>query len=213
MRDDYQPPPAVDKAVTPRTVDAAARVGDATICDVVRRSQAGDPDATEALFRYCLPRLTQWARMQMPSVARGYLDAGDVAQDAALRFFTRLAFFEPRSAGEIDAYLRQCVKNRIRDDLRQARLRRCSTDLPHKPPGTWSSPFDDAVAAEKHRRYHGALDRLEREKLGLVLSRLELQWSYARIARRFGKPGVDAARMAVRRALQEVSSTVERGTA
>ena len=82
---------------------AAARVGDATICDVVRRSQAGDPDATEALFRYCLPRLTQWARMQMPSVARGYLDAGDIAQDAALRFFTRLLFFEPRSAGEIDA--------------------------------------------------------------------------------------------------------------
>ena len=125
---------------------AAARVADATICDVVRRSQAGDPDATEALFQYCLPRLTQWAR-DADAERRPWLPrCGRRRPRRGAPILHPSPVLRASERGRNRRHLRQCVKNRIRDELRQARLRRCSTDLPHKPPGTWSSPFDDAVA-------------------------------------------------------------------
>ena len=83
------------------------------------RAQRGDRGALEALLQRCLPSLKRWAHGRLPSAARGSLDTGDIVQEAALNALRRLDTFEPRNVGSMQAYLRQSVINRIRDEVRR----------------------------------------------------------------------------------------------
>lgn len=178
--------------------------------ELVVRGQAGNREAIEALFERCLPSLEKWAHGRLPPVARGHLDAGDIVQDAALQFYKRLEFFEPRRAGAVHAYLKRSVVNRIRDEIRRLGRQGKPTGLAEDPPDGRTSPLDDAIEAENHRRFHRALDRLQPVQRGLIIGRMELDWSYAEIAHRFDKPSADAARMAVTRVLKQLSNELAR---
>ena len=77
----------------------------------------GDRDALDRLYARCLPPLRRWARGRLPAAARGALDTQDLVQDTIVNSLRRLDRFDSRHEGALQAYLRQAVLNRIRDEV------------------------------------------------------------------------------------------------
>jgi len=200
--------------------EAPGRVGDAeaagtllsdeSTIELVVRAQRGDRGALEALLERCLPSLKRWAHGRLPSAARGYLDTGDIVQEAALNALRRLDTFEPRHVGSMQAYLRQSVINRIRDEVRRIGRNPPPVELPEDQPGDRTSPLEMAIEAEEYERYRRALTTLTPWDRELIVARIEIQWSLAEIAQRFGMRTLDGARMAVTRAVKRLTSAAAR---
>ena len=73
-------------------------------------------------------------------------------------------------------------------------------------PSDDTSPLEFAIQAESYERYRHALGGLKPRDRKMVVARVEVQWSLAEIAQRFGMRSADAARMAVTRALKRLSA-------
>jgi RNA polymerase sigma-70 factor (ECF subfamily) len=173
--------------------------------ELVVRAKTGDRDAAEALLERCLPQLRRWAHGRLPAAARGNLDTGDLVQDAAMNLLRRLEYFEPRHVGAMQGYLRQSVINRIRDEVRRIGRNAPPVELPEEHPSDHTSPLESAIKAEAYDRYRAALKTLQPKDRELVVARVEVQWSVAEIADRFNIRTVDAARMAVSRAIKRLT--------
>ena len=175
--------------------------------ELVVRARQGDRLAVEALLQRSIPSLRRWAHGRLPAAARGALDTGDVVQDAALHALQRLDVFEPRHVGAMQAYLRQSVINRIRDEVRRVARRPVPVELePTEFATDETSPLELAIQSESYERYRRALGTLKPRDREIVVARVEVQWNLTEIAQRFGMRTVDAARMAVSRALKRLSS-------
>src|SRR5437867_3528690 len=98
--------------------------------ELIIRARGGDRLAVEALLQRSLPRLKRWAHGRLPSAARGHIDTADLIQDAAMNALARLDTFEPQHVGALQAYLRQSVINRIRDEIRKVARRPGKRELP-----------------------------------------------------------------------------------
>lgn len=181
-------------------------MSDEPTIELVIRAREGDRLAVEALLQRCLPQLKRWAHGKLPPAARGSLDTGDLVQEAALHAIQRLDVFEPRHVGAMQAYLRMSVINRIRDEVRRITRHPAAVELPEDHPGDATSPLESAIYAESYERYRAALDQLKPRDREMVVARVEVQWSLSEISQRFGMPSVDAARMAVTRALKRLST-------
>jgi RNA polymerase sigma-70 factor (ECF subfamily) len=177
--------------------------------ELVIRARKGDRMATEALLERCLPQLQRWAHGRLPAAARGSLDTNDLVQDAALNLVKRLELFEPRHVGAMQGYLRQSVINRIRDEVRKIGRHAPPTELPDDHPSDRTSPLEAAIQSEAYERYRQALSRLEPKDRELIVARVEVQWSVAEIAQRFGMRTVDATRMAVSRAVRRLTDQMK----
>ena len=118
----------------------------------------------------------------------------------------RLDVFEPRHVGAMQAYLRQSVINRIRDEVRRVTRHPAAESLSPDHPGDATSPLELALQAESYDRYRRGLEQLKSRDREMVVARVEAQWSLGEIAQRFGLRTVDAARMAVSRALKRLST-------
>lgn len=114
--------------------------------------------------------------------------------------------FEHRGDGALQAYLRQAIVNRIRNELRKRAARGITVTLDTGAPDGGRSPLDAAIAGEALERYEAGLDRLTPDEREAVVCRLELGMSYEEIARALGKPSANAARMAVVRALGKLAA-------
>ena len=180
-------------------------LSDEPTMELVIRARNGDRMATEALLERCLPQLQRWAHGRLPAAARGSLDTSDLVQDAALNLVKRLELFEPRHVGAMQGYLRQSVINRIRDEVRKIGRHAPPTELPDDHPSDRTSPLEAAIQSEAYERYRQALARLEPKDRELIVARVEIQWSVAEIAQRFGMRTVDATRMAVSRAVRRLT--------
>ena len=180
-------------------------LSDEPTMELVIRARSGDRMATEALLERCLPQLRRWAHGQLPLAARGSLDTNDLVQEAAMNLIKRLDFFQPQHVGAMQAYLKQSVINRIRDEVRKIGRHAPPVELPEDHPSDRTSPLESAIQAEAYDRYRAALSRLEPKDRELIVARVEVQWSVAEIAHRFGMRTVDAARMAVGRAVRKLT--------
>ena len=129
----------------------------------------------------------------------------DLVQEAALHVLGNLNTFEPRHVGAMQAYLRQSVINRICDEVRRIGRQPPPLELPDDHPCDRMSPEEDAIRAEAYEHYRDAVLRLNAKDRALIVARIEMQWSLAEIAHRYGMPTVDAARMAVNRAVKRLS--------
>ena len=187
----------------------AALLSDEPTMELVIRARKGDRMATEALLERCLPQLQRWAHGRLPIAARGSLDTNDLVQDAALNLVKRLDVFEPRHVGAMQGYLRQSVINRIRDEVRKIGRHAPPTELPEDHPSDRTSPLEAAIQSEAYERYRQALARLEPKDRELIVARVEVQWSVAEIAQRFGMRTVDATRMAVSRAIRRLTDQMK----
>jgi len=94
-------------------------LSDEPTIELVVRAQTGDRAAVEALLQRSIPHLKRWAHGKLPAAARGSLDTGDLVQETVLHVLRRLDAFQPRHVGAMQAYLRQSVLNRIRDEVRR----------------------------------------------------------------------------------------------
>ncbi len=164
------------------------------------RARDGDRAALDALFERLLPSLRRWARGRLPAGPRGGVDTDDLVQEAALGAFRHLESFEPRRQHALRAYLRQAVRNRVRDELRRVERRPGHDALAGDEPAGGASPFELAARAETDERYHAALQRLRPEQRELVVARLELGFSCEQVALAAGRTP-DAVRVGLRRAL------------
>lgn len=186
-------------------------LSDEPTIELVIKARAGDRGAVEALLERCLPGLKRWAHGKLPQAARGYLDTGDLVQEAALHAVRHLDTFEPRHVGAMQAYLRQSVINRIRDEVRRIGRHPAPVELPEDLESDRTSPIETAIKAETYQRYRQALTRLKPRDREMIVARIEVQWSVSEIAQRFGLRTVEAARMAVGRALRRLSAQMTPG--
>ncbi|MEQ1870598.1 MAG: sigma-70 family RNA polymerase sigma factor [Vicinamibacterales bacterium] len=186
-------------------------LSDESTMELVVRARGGDRQASEALLERCLPQLKRWAHGRLPAAARGNLDTNDLVQDAAMNLLRRLDYFEPRHVGAMQGYLRQSVINRIRDEVRRIGRNAPPVELPDDHPSDRTSPLESAIKAEAYDRYRTALQTLPPRDRQLVVARVEVQWTVAEIAHRFNMRTVDAARMAVGRAIRRLTKQLQAG--
>jgi RNA polymerase sigma-70 factor (ECF subfamily) len=186
----------------------APLLSDEPTIELVIKARQGDRAAAEALLQRCLPPLKRWAHGRLPAAARAYLDTEDLVQETALHVFRRLDRFEPRHVGAMQAYLRQAVINRIRDEVRRIGRHPGTVELPEDLPGDRTSQLEVMIQDEAYQRYRDALATLDARDREMVVARIEVQWSFSEIAHRFDLPTVDAARMRVTRALRRLTESL-----
>src|SRR5688572_24335844 len=97
--------------------------------ELISRARSGDQAAIERLFERHLKPLQRWASGRLPRWARDLADTDDLVQEALLQTFKRLGDFEPRRVGALQAYLRQAVLNRLRDEVRRKARQPDATDV------------------------------------------------------------------------------------
>ena len=198
-------PEASDDGRTVDSIDETpSLLSDEPTLELVAQARNGNRMAAEALLERCLPQVRRWAHGRLPQGARGHLDTGDLVNDAALHLIRRLDVFEPRHVGAMQGYLRQSIVNRIRDEVRRIGRRPQMDDLPDDYCSDHTSPIELAIRSEAYDHYREALTGLTPKDRELVVARIEVQWSCAEIAERFGMPSVAAAGMAVTRALRRL---------
>lgn len=189
--------------------DDTTLLSDEPTVELIIRARTGDQSAVEAILQRCLPSLKRWAHGRLPAAARGHLDTGDLVQDAAMNAIARLDTFEPRHVGAMQAYLRQSVINRIRDEMRRFARRPATVELPEDFASEEPSPLERAIHGQAYARYRTALNNLKPRERELVIARVEAQWTAPEIAEHFGFNTVDGARMAVNRAMQRLGAALK----
>jgi RNA polymerase sigma-70 factor (ECF subfamily) len=178
---------------------------------LLERARAGDAAAVESLFARHLKPLQRWASGRLPRWARDLADTHDLVQETLLQTFKRLEVFDPRQVGALQAYLRQGVINRIRNELRRKGRHPEETDLEGLDLPSPESPLEGAIGREAVQRYGRALARLRPEEREAVIARIEMGYSYAELAEVLGKPTAEAARKAAQRALVRLAEEMEHG--
>jgi RNA polymerase sigma-70 factor (ECF subfamily) len=139
------------------------------------------------------------------------MDTDDLVQETVLRAVKRIQAFESRHEGALQAFLRQAVLNRIRDEIRRTGRSPKFAELEDDQSDQHASPLDEAIGSEAVGRYEAALARLRPEERDAIVARVEMDRSYDEIARTTGKRSADAARMAVSRALVRLAEEMDCG--
>jgi RNA polymerase sigma-70 factor (ECF subfamily) len=178
---------------------------------LIERARAGDESALDRLIARHLTPLRRWAHGRLPKWARDMADTDDLVQDTLVKTFRRIEDFEHRGAGALQAYLRQAVINRVRDELRKKGRRPDSTDLDGLEVDAGVSPLEAAIGKETVTRYEQALATLSAEEREAIIGRVEMGYSYEELADALGKPTSEAARKAARRALVRLAQAMDRG--
>ena len=193
----------------PSQPPADGQASTATSRELLRRARAGDTRALSTLFRRQGDRLTRWARGRLPRWARRFADTADLVQDALMHTFRRIDRFDDRGSGALQAYLRQAVQNRLRDELRRIE-RRPTSELADDPPDPALSPLETTLDAERAERYKRALAALDESDRILIVGRLELDYTYEQLALISDRPTPEAARKALRRAVMKLAAGMSR---
>ena len=198
--------PIVDRQpatpVTPPRVDSTF--------DLLEQVKAGDQDALNRLFARYLPSLRRWASGRLPRWTRDLMDTDDLVQETVFRAVKRIDRFESRHEGALQAYLRQAIVNRIRDEVRRSVRSPAAIELYENQKDRSVSPLEAAIGHEAVERYEAALARLRPEEREAIVARVEMECSYEEVAQALGKPSPDAARMAVSRALLRLAEEMNR---
>jgi RNA polymerase sigma factor (sigma-70 family) len=179
--------------------------------DLLQRARTGDADALDRLMRRHLAPLRRWASGRLPRWARDLSDTQDLVQETLLRTLKHLKTFQPQREGALQAYLRQAIVNRIRDEVRSAHRRPAITELGESVRSDLASPLAEAIGQEMVERYEAALAELRPGEREAIIARVELGQSFEAIATALGKPSAEAARVAVHRALVRLAIKMKEG--
>ena len=201
------------------SADAPDRIDDAAVSqsgrlestiDLIARARAGDERAVERLFQLHFHPLRRWASGRLPKWARSLADTDDLVQETLIRTFKRIEEFEPRRVGALQAYLRQAVLNRIRDELRRKGRAPEAGELDDVEADSAESPLELAIGREAVERYEKALAALRPEEREVIIGRVEMGYTYQELADVLGKPSSEAARKAAERALIRLAEEMGR---
>jgi RNA polymerase sigma-70 factor (ECF subfamily) len=176
--------------------------------ELLERVRSGDREALDLLLRRYVPALRRWASGRLPYWARDMAETEDLVQDTVFKSLRHLKSFDYRHSGALQAYLRQAVMNRIRDECRRVGRRPpvdvLDTDAAHHG----VSPLEAAIGAQAVAKYEKALEQLRPEDREAIVGRVEMGYSYAELAVMLGKASPDAARVAVSRALVRLAEVM-----
>lgn len=178
--------------------------------ELLARVRAGDQVALDALLERSIPALRRWARGRLPRSVRGALDTQDLVQDTVVQTMRRLDTFEPHHQGALQAYFRQALLNRIKDEIRKHNRRGASVPLDDRQPDAAESPLEIAIGRERLAKYERALARLRPSEREAIVARIELQYGYEELALALGKPTANAARVALKRAVARLLEEMNR---
>jgi RNA polymerase sigma-70 factor, ECF subfamily len=188
----------------PRTLIGDERPpADATV-DLLEQFKGGNDAALDTILRRSIPVLQRWAHRRVPMSSRGMLDTCDLVQDTVIAALRHLDGFEVRRQGALQAYLRQAIRNRVRDLVRRDRCRPARTTLPADLVDDNTSPLEQLIGSENQERYTAALQKLTDRDREAIVGRLELHYSYEELAVVLGTPTPNAARVAVGRAMKRL---------
>lgn len=177
---------------------------------LLERVRAGDEAALEALFaRYLIP-LRRWASGRLPRWARDVSDTQDLVQETLINTFKKIEGFDSRGEGALQAYLRQALMNRIRDELRRFDRRGPAAAVDSQMPAAEPSPLEHAIGTQATERYERALARLRPGDREAIIARVELGCTYDELAQALGKPSPEAARKTATRALVRLAEEMKR---
>src|SRR5512138_2432115 len=87
--------------------------------DMLLRARDGDERAIEELMTFYRASLQRWAHGRLPQWARDVADTEDLLQETLVQTLRLLRRIEIRDEDSLQAYLRQAVLNRIRNELRR----------------------------------------------------------------------------------------------
>jgi RNA polymerase sigma-70 factor (ECF subfamily) len=180
-----------------------------TSFELLERSRGGDVEALNRLLERYMPALRRWARGRLPTWARDVSDTQDLVQDTLIQAMKNLDTFRPQRVGALQAYLRQALMNKIRDELRRSSRRPARTELPEAMPATTASPLEQAIGREALEEYEAALMELRETDREAIIARVELGQSYEEMALILGKPSAEAARLAVHRAMLRLAAKMK----
>ncbi len=169
--------------------------------ELLVRVKQGDRDALDRLLQIYVPALRRWARGRLPRWARDLSDTEDLVQETVVRTLRNLDSFERRQGSGLQAYLREAVMNRIKDECRRVARRPIGQELKDDVPDNGLTPLEAAVGSQALDRYERALQQLREDEREAIVARIEMGYSYAEIAVMLDKPTANAARVAVSRAL------------
>ena len=188
----------------PATGLAETHVGESetqSTVELLGLARAGRADALNALFARCLPSLRRWAQGRLPAAGRDLLKTEDLVRDTVVSVLGRLNTFEAVHEGALQEYLRDAVMSRIADVSRRVARSPVAVAFEGGHADAGRSPLEQTIGAERMRQYDAALQRLSPLHRQAVIARLELQYSYERIAEALGRRNASAARSLVVRAL------------
>jgi RNA polymerase sigma-70 factor (ECF subfamily) len=178
--------------------------------DLLARARAGDEDALNRLAERYLPRMRRWATGRLPRWTRDLAETDDLVQDSMLQTFRRIDRIDVEHEGALQAYLRQAVMNRIRDQFRRAARHPKATAPESDPPALEASPLEAAIGVQAVERYERALARLGPDDRAAIILRVEMDCTNEEIATALNRPSPNAARMAVERALVRLADQMRR---
>src|SRR4029077_7735181 len=148
--------------------------------------------ALDLLFTRYLPSLRRWASGRLPRFTRDLMETDDLVQETVIRAVKRMGQFESRHEGALQAYLRQAILNRIRDEVRRSKRSPVETALDENATDRGTSPLENAIGTEALERYEAALARLRPEDREAIVARVEMDGTYHDVAQALGKPSADA---------------------
>jgi RNA polymerase sigma factor (sigma-70 family) len=176
---------------------------------LIQRGRDGDRSAWDRVFGRVVSRMRQWAHGRLPAAAKGLHETVDVVQDAALGLWRRMDHLDLSKPGDLEAYVRQAVVNRIRNEARRGRVRLLAVQLDDHVVDAGASPEGELLSAEAWDRYQKAFAALDVSDREAVIARVDMGYSYDQVAALTGKSTAAAARMAVNRALAELRSAID----
>jgi RNA polymerase sigma factor (sigma-70 family) len=159
-----------------------------------------------------IPQLRRWAHGRIPEALLPTLDTDDLVQETlvdAIQRWRTVPKRVPTRPGALQAYLRQALLNRLRDEIRRQGVHE---EMMADTLQTSESPLEQAIQTEAWSRYHAALKCLTPEDRAAVIGRIEKGLSYGELAQTLHMPTEDAARLRVSRALRRVLSKVQRSS-
>lgn len=189
----------------PSQPSSAAGLSAPTSWRLLARARRGDSRALDLLLSRYLPHLRRWAHGRLPRWLRSTADTSDLIQDAVVRTLARLDAFQPQGRHALAAYLREAVRNRIRDEHRRTARWGASPAVPDNLADDRPSPFDSAAASETERRYREALARLGERDRELIVAHIELDYTHEQLGCMIGR-SPNAARMALCRAIERLAA-------
>ena len=175
---------------------------------LLARAKAGDQHALDELLARYLSRLKHWISGRLPGRCRSLCDTDDLVQETIVRVAKALPDFEVQHEAGLQAYLRQALWNRLREEIRRTANGRDPVELDESLPAAGPSPLEQAIGSQALERYETALNTLSYDERSAVVGRLEFGYSYAELALMLGRRTPDAARKIVERALPQIAASM-----
>lgn len=167
---------------------------------------AGMPDAIDALYERCAPRLLSYIRLRMGATLRSRLESRDILQATLLKSFERFEDFRGSNGRALLAWLARIAEREIVDRAayhgaqRRDAARELHLDDRPDLAARVTSVLSRVIRDERSEQLERALETLTEAHREIILLRRFEELSFPEIAHRLGK-SEDACRMLFARAM------------